>query len=139
MGEQSRHYQIQKMENDVKELKNGQKNQEAILGELKNGQKDQASILGEMRDVLKGIGSTIKNLSRINEKQIRQGADIESLKEDSKKFMTFMENSSCAEHTTEIKALTKSSDSKNNFAAIFISGLFLVLLTGLLTWMIAKG
>jgi uncharacterized protein YydD (DUF2326 family) len=122
---EKRLFQIQKVEADLKELK--------------NGQQAQASILGEMKDVLKEIGATIKNLSKINEKQIRHDTEIEGLKEDSKKFKKFMENSRCSEHSTELKVLTKASDSKNNFAAMLISGFLLVLVTGLLTWMITKG
>jgi len=123
--DEKKYFQIQKVEEDLKELK--------------NGQQAQALILREMKDVLKEIGTTIKNLSKINEGQIRHDADIKTLKEDSEKFKRFMENSSCSEHAAQIKALTKASDSKNNFAAIFSSGFLLVLITGLLTWMITKG
>jgi len=123
--DEKKYFQIQKVEEDLKELK--------------NGQQAQALILREMKDVLKEIGTTIKNLSKINEGQIRHDADIKTLKEDFEKFKRFMENSSCSEHAAQIKALTKASDSKNNFAAIFSSGFLLVLITGLLTWMITKG
>lgn len=137
MNEKERKFfQIQKVEEDLKELKNGQKLQAEAQKLQAEAQVRQDRILSDISNTLRGIGNTMKDLSRVNEKQIRHDADIESLKEDSKTFKTFMENSRCSEHSTELKVLTKASDSKNNFAALFVSGFLVALVTGLLTWMI---
>jgi hypothetical protein len=118
-------YQIEKVEKD--------------LIELKNGQKAQARILEDISNVLTDLGETMKNFSRISEKQIRHETVIGVLQEDSKIFKKFIENSNCSQHGEKLKALEKSDDSQDHTLRTAVMGFLGILATAVITYFLSKG